>query len=92
MKQKITAMLMTGIMTLAAVPAGLPAVRVQAKDETMPAAFVSEPNRAYSKPCRTVFESVPAPLLALVPEEDATRWMQFPTSCPSGCQMKKSAP
>ncbi|MBR3628989.1 MAG: C39 family peptidase [Oscillospiraceae bacterium] len=77
MKQKITAMLMTGIMTLAAVPAGLPAVRVQAKDETMPAAFVSEPNRAYSKPCRTVFESVPAPLLALVPEEDATRWMQF---------------
>ena len=77
MKQKITAMLMAGMMTLAAVPAVSAGITVQAMDETMPAAFESEPNRAYSRPCKPRFDNIPAPLLALVPEEEFTNWKNF---------------
>ena len=70
-------MLLAGMMTLTAVPVVSAGITAQAIDETMPAAFDSEPNRTYSKPCKPRFENVPAPLLALVPEEDVTNWKNF---------------
>lgn len=78
-KNRMAALLLSGIMTLTAVPLLLPeaAIRAKAKDDAMPAPFAEEADRAYSKPCEPEFDNIPEELLALVPEEEVTAWRNF---------------
>lgn len=81
MKKKIGALLLAGMMTLTALPFVMPAqemtITAQAMDESMPAPFDSEADRAFSRPCDPRFDTIPDELLAFVPEEDVSAWKTF---------------
>ena len=77
MKQKLAAILLAGMITLASMPAQHAGIHVQAMDTSMPAAFESEPNRAYSRPCKPRLEYIPSSLLAMVPEDELNKWKSF---------------